>query len=1025
MKKIGKIFKIPAIVLLALVAAVVLLLCGLTLYLTPNNLTNLANRELSSYFNADVTAKNINYTLWSSFPRFNITADSVVVISRTLKDQPAAIRRQLPAYADSLGSLRRFSGGINVIDLFLNRFVIHDVKIDGLNLNLVAYNDSINNYNILPSEDSPMKRVPYFTIKSASLNNPGSIRYFSAATNTLAELDLAKLDLKRLAPRHKNNYTLSFNGKMNLRSSGLQILKGFPFDLSGDIHLRFNPFGVDLSNYGINIGGIHSELTMSMGMGENPRINNLTYHISSLSLMNLLESLPKEYIPNMQGIRADIDISARAKFNSPWNFSSETLPEIEVDFDIPAGDITYYMTDSRSYPLSYSPISGKLLFDGKDPARSYFAIPEFHIYADGIDAGIEALIADITSSPKIKGSVALTADLAPAKKYFAPQADVKVSGNLDLRSDIFFSIPSFSKSGIEDGLSNLRADADVDISHADIYIDGNLIAAENLKVDLSGAYRGVLSPAVIKQGIPLDVKIQSGALAYTDTAKGMNVAIANFRVRDFKPNAGISSLQSNLKKGLTIRADSIIIASLSNGGGKSTRNGATLRYPTIQFSLEQNADEIGKNALRIVDFRNEKGVDSPLDVNPLLEVAAPQVLREFLAKYDFNLHFMTKEILPLPGGSLRDAWLGNIDISADNDSFHLINANADIEDVRGRISGEIGNIRNFLLLPASESNPLMADFNVALDTVNLNNLSKAYVDSKGGIEKIPKHPVTTADDSLPLLVPRNLQVKLTASAREAVYWKLRLFNLMADVNMERGIFAVPQLDIGAPFGRGALAFRYDSHDIEHLKMGLNVEVTNVDIVNFFKSFKSLLAMAPQMKNLTGYVSIGARGETDIFPDMYVNVPSADCDLSFSGRDLKLHQSKFIRKITRMMLIRNDDDIHIKDIDIHGSMHDNLLQVDPFDFQFDRYKLNLVGVNNFNGDLYYHIGVLESPIPFPFGINVEGEYSHPELRFGGASYNLRHSEEITSEIQESNNFNLMTILHQLLRAFLKTGSANAN
>ena len=131
----------------------------------------------------------------------------------------------------------------------------------------------------------------------------------------------------------------------------------------------------------------------------------------------------------------------------------------------------------------------------------------------------------------------------------------------------------------------------------------------------------------------------------------------------------------------------------------------------------------------------------------------------------------------------------------------------------------------------------------------------------------------------------------------------------------------------------------------------------------------------------------------------------------------MKQSPFIRKITRMMLIESGDPIHIRDMNIHASIHDNLLQLDPFYFQFDRYKLRMVGVNNFNGDLYYHIGVEKSPVPFPFSVNIEGEFHHPKLRFGGGRYDTAHAERITSQIQEENNMNMVLILRKLLRAFI--------
>ena len=118
-----------------------------------------------------------------------------------------------------------------------------------------------------------------------------------------------------------------------------------------------------------------------------------------------------------------------------------------------------------------------------------------------------------------------------------------------------------------------------------------------------------------------------------------------------------------------------------------------------------------------------------------------------------------------------------------------------------------------------------------------------------------------------------------------------------------------------------------------------------------------------------------------------------------------------------MLIESGDDIHIKDMKVNAGIHDNLLQLNPFDFEFDKYKLHLLGINNFNGKLYYHIAVMQSPIPFPFAINIEGMFHDPKLRFGGPKYNLKRAEEVTSQIEENNNINLVSVARSFMGAFI--------
>ncbi|MDE6296149.1 MAG: hypothetical protein K2M03_08815 [Muribaculaceae bacterium] len=192
---VNKIFKITLCTIGAIILLIVLVIGGATLYLTPQRLTNLINREASQWLKADIHASDIRYTIWSSFPRLAIETDSVTIISRTLDNLPDSVTSKLPADRDFLASIKSFTGQINIIDFISGRYVIHEAKVDGLRINLVAYNDSINNYNIIPEEATGFKKVPYITAENISVDNAGMMRYISVATNTVADLSLEQLSL--------------------------------------------------------------------------------------------------------------------------------------------------------------------------------------------------------------------------------------------------------------------------------------------------------------------------------------------------------------------------------------------------------------------------------------------------------------------------------------------------------------------------------------------------------------------------------------------------------------------------------------------------------------------------------------------------------------------------------------------------------------------------------------------------------------------------------------------------------------
>lgn len=119
----------------------------------------------------------------------------------------------------------------------------------------------------------------------------------------------------------------------------------------------------------------------------------------------------------------------------------------------------------------------------------------------------------------------------------------------------------------------------------------------------------------------------------------------------------------------------------------------------------------------------------------------------------------------------------------------------------------------------------------------------------------------------------------------------------------------------------------------------------------------------------------------------------------------------------MLLIRTDSDLDIADMSVKATAHDNLLELYPFTFVCDRYTLRMQGLNNFNGDLYYHIGVDKSPIPFPFGVNITGTYRHPQLHFGGSRFKPRQAEKITADVSQDFRVNIPKELRWFIREFM--------
>ncbi len=1046
-----RILKYAAVAVGGLIICAVAFIVALTLWLTPQRLTKIINNEASGNLEADVRASNVRFSIWSTFPHFCIDADSLIVVSRTLKGISPQQRGLLPAGSDSLLSTGKIHAGINILPLLAGDIVLRKVEVDELDLNVVALNDSINNYSIFPSASAPEK-IPYFKAESVIVSSPRRIRYYSAATAAKFEINLSHGSMKR--NNGKDDYSLDIAGIIDAAADNLHLLSNFPFHLDGDIHLLFNPFRIDVKNYTVDLGGTKGKLDLRMNLENDMAVKSLVFNINSLNPISLLNYFPEFKSPEIENLHADLNISASAKLISPYSFSSTSLPSLQLNLNLDPGDIAYDISDNNSYSLSHSAIAGMLFFNGADPTKSYFRINPFTLTADGITAEIKAEALSITDSPSIKASLHGNADLKELSSSFPFMSGMKLSGNCSAEADISFSIPAISSltkleniaaAGeiqldnvyFKDSSRAIGGNADLlslnfstsasslsssGIEKGDMRLSGNgknlrfnspqgnmSTASIGVKSDIAPAGNVAFNNA---KAIPVDLLISAGSLSYSRPADTLSVSSKKVTANLYSGLSVNSAVSDNLRLDLEANGIRILKSATSLSAGKLSSSvdiSAAGKRKAVNSSEKGNWRE---DSLLLKQICHS---------DPFLTANTPAALKDFIRRWNCNVRLYISQ-----GTLLSDIFpatnrFSDINLSISPDSVALESCSLASRSSRLSLSGKVGNLHDFLISDKPVELPVELD--LQFDTIHINQLARTY--ENGVILRHGKKAVLvpqrsdslSPSDTMAMLIPRNIVAKINASAKETQYRDLRLYNLSTQINVADGDAHIDTLTVSTDFGNAGIALDFTTSNVENIAMNMHAGIGNINVVRFFRNFHTLLLMMPQMKNLSGNLSAEADMKMSIFPNMYINIPSVYADIFLYGRNLKVHQSPFIRKITKMMLINTDSDIDIANMDVHASVHDNLLELYPFDFEFNRYHLTMGGLNNFDGQLYYHIGVNKSPVPFPFGINIKGKFHDPELRFGGASYKVKKGVEITSSIMEDNRVNMMKELKYYLREFI--------
>ncbi len=169
----------------------------------------------------------------------------------------------------------------------------------------------------------------------------------------------------------------------------------------------------------------------------------------------------------------------------------------------------------------------------------------------------------------------------------------------------------------------------------------------------------------------------------------------------------------------------------------------------------------------------------------------------------------------------------------------------------------------------------------------------------------------------------------------------------------------------------------------HFGFGLNLERFNIE--RFLTLVPAVDSIMPLMRDFSGIINAEIAATVDVDSSMNMELPTLDAALRLTGDSLAFINPDTYATLGKWLRFRDRADNKIKHVSVEMIVRDNVLQIFPFSFDIDRYRLGVVGYNDLDLNFDYHIAVLKSPIPFKFGVTVKGNPDKFKVRFGGAKF----------------------------------------
>lgn len=357
------------------------------------------------------------------------------------------------------------------------------------------------------------------------------------------------------------------------------------------------------------------------------------------------------------------------------------------------------------------------------------------------------------------------------------------------------------------------------------------------------------------------------------------------------------------------------------------------------------------------------------------------------------------------------------------------------------INGAVRNISR--ALTSRRHTPIRLDLDISSDTIDVNDLTAtllrgaAYSESLAASRPIsPQALLRQADDDADadddsflditlqgeaagaLLIPSNVTANIRLASRRILYGDLWLRRFEGILSIYDGALSLDRLRAHTDIGSLELTALYSAPTRRDISFAAGMNLKRLNLRRLIAQMPQIDTILPMLREIDGIVNAELALTTRLDSMMNLQLPTVDLALHIAGDSLVLLDSETFRTVAKWMMFKHKDRNMIDHMDVELTVRDGYLDLYPVIFDMDRYRLGVVGSNDMDLNLDYHVSVIRSPIPFRFGINIKGTPSKMKIRLGRARVNdatVASHRNITDSVR----VNLLSQMSRLFRSGIRT------
>ena len=996
-----KALKIIGWTLLGIVLTVIAVACiAIYIVFTPSRLTPIARQVADKYVTCQHEIGEVDLTFFSTFPRFGLRADGLLLINPKAGAQNDTVVEapRLVATVDVMAFLKQKS------------LIVHEARLDDASVNFfIAPDGTTNLTNVFVTSpdttDTTAFSLPFNDLRVDGLRIKARAITFVDAKDTI-EASLGETELSAKAENWDNMlvaldaHDVCAKLKNDTYADSLHVELISPLAMNLDL-MHFIVDGARLAVNDFNLR-LEAYVAISDSIHIDAELNTDKWQIKPLMAL-----VPEKFAKTM----ADLDVDGAIQLNATVNdyYCASHMPRIQAKVTLDDGAGSYK-------PLPYTLRDVALDADAdlrmNEGERSKVTLHKLQAKTKKSSVSAKGTVDDLLGDLSMDMHLTLDANL-PDFEYFLPKT-MLLEGRAKGKADARIRLSDLTAMRLEKG----RIDADLDLTnihyatdemeaklpktHARIQMPNAKpskpkvkwarIDLETDKVDftmatpLKAALRAsaiqleagnVLSkdPMLyasigLQSERPIEVEMDSmGGMidapnlkAYveynTKDTSGLTVAQADISFeeldgffKDIQANLKASQLSANINGGRSLSAK-------LNTRGLKARMGEELDARTGTLALEASARY------------NSKGENVLLKWNPRLKIN--------LKNGELNI----PERLP------EKVYIPSIDFSYSNREMNINDSRIELGNSDLNLKGNVKNIGRWFRHNAI----LEGELEVVSDHCDANQLL-AWFSADSGSEEAEPTPAPSQNggeettpaaksETEPFLVPSDVDLALNTHMREVEIFNQVAKDLKGGLYIKDGKMILDEMGFVCRAAKLQLTAIYRTPRRNHLYVGFDYHMIDVDIDELLTMIPNLEEMVPMLSSFKGAAQFHLAAETYMTSQYQPKMSTLRGAASLTGKDLVVMDGETFSKISKLLMFNKKTENRIDSINAELTVYKNEIDVYPLCVQMDNYMVALGGRHKTDMTFDYDINVLR---PIYLGVHVGGNMDDLKIKLAKCKF----------------------------------------